>query len=244
MDFSKVLNQEYIDVVLPKLTGYAISLPNFLNLEYAESCYKDLTENILYEDHIYGDLTHIKTAKKNIGEVYKKGFKRKDVTSSHINKSNLIYDLFESDYFIEFVSEIVEEPLYSLRPVSPYKFQDGDYLCLHDDMSHPNHAYEVVLNLTKDWKKEFGGYSIGGYIKNRSIAPTPEFYPFFLEELILDESKENYSILPEFNKLTILKLSDKLCHGTTKVTTTDNIRIVLACIYGSDKINKTTTKWR
>ena len=179
-----------------------------------------------------------------MGKTYIKGFNRKENNLNTKYNPSAVYEIFEHEEFEALISKIVGEKVFSIRPVSPYKFKKNNYLCLHDDMSHPQHAYEVVINLTKNWKKEYGGFAIGGFMKNRKIAATPDDFPFYLQELTLNKEQENYCAMPVFNQLTVLKLSKDLCHGTTTVITDEEERIVIAAIFGTNKESEVTTKWR
>lgn len=244
MNLKEIINTIYLNGALPHIESFAINLPNFLNRNYAESCYNDLKDNIIFEPHIYGELTKIYTAKKEIGKTYKKGFQRDNKYSYKKYNPDDVCEMFECKNFWQIISKIVGEEVFSLRPPSPYKFKNNSYLCLHDDISHPQHAYEVVINFTKNWKREYGGLAIGGFVKKREITKTPEDFPFYLQELTLDKNQEHYCTLPVFNQLTILKLSKELCHGTTTVVTDQEERIVLASIFGTKKMKETTIKWR
>lgn len=148
-----LINEKYCYNELPKMSSFAISLPNFLKEEFAESCYNDLRYNMIFEDHIYGNLTNILTAKKEIRKAYSKDFIRKKAVIKNKYNPDDVYEMFESKEFISIISQIVGEEIFFLRPPNPYKFKEGTHLCLHDDMSHPQNAYEIVINFTKNWKK-------------------------------------------------------------------------------------------
>lgn len=223
------------------MSGHVKSFENFLNNEFANACYEDLTENIRFVPHVYAKMTKMQCAERPLGSVYDGEFLRDHETQA-TKKSQHVFRLFEEQKFISFVSEIVGEPITFIRPATPYKFTYGNYLCLHDDMSHPYHAYEVVLNLTKNWKKSYGGYSIGGHVLRREDAYTPKGLPFQMQRIVLDTGKPHYCAIPEFNKLTVLKLDENLCHGTSTIRVNKQ-RIVVACIYTNMLEKKITTKW-
>lgn len=225
-----------------KMTGFAKSFTNFFKLDVAEACYRDLEENVVFLPHQYGDLTNMQIAARPLGETYNGKIQRRKDTGDSIILDKL-FALFEDEIFISFISKIVGEELYYVRPPTPYRFQRGNYMCLHDDMSDPHHACEVVINFTKDWDKSYGGFSIGGYVARRVPYKTPDELPFMLQRIILDKSKTYYCSKPVFNKLSVLKLSDEYCHGTSMVRI-DKSRIVIAAIYASKTKKKTTTVWK
>ena len=226
-----------------QLTGIAKSYTNFLDPDIAEACYRDLSENVVFEPHTYGTLTNMQIASRPIRETYDGEIKRAQVTKD-TELCNRMLELFQSSFFIDFVSQAIGEPVHFVRSATPYKFEKGNYLCFHDDMSDPYHACEVVLNLTKFWDKSYGGYSMGGYIAERRPWKTPEEFPFELQKIVLDRTKPFYCSQPVFNKLSILRLSEQVCHGTSIVHVDNRPRIVIAAIYAGLKARQTTTKWK
>lgn len=225
-----------------KVTGIAKSYVNFLTPSIAEACYRDLCHNVIFEPHQYGDLTNMQIASRPLREVYTGEIQRKEFTEDSVALDKVL-EMFKSPEFIDFVSRALGEKVYFIRAATPYKFEKGNYLCFHDDMSDAHHICEVVLNLTKTWKKQYGGYSMGGYVLKRHPYKTPDEFPFLLQKIFLDKKKPNYCSLPVFNKLSILRLSDKYCHGTSKVHT-DIPRFVIAVIYAGDRVQNTTTIWK
>lgn len=224
------------------MKGIAKSFSNFFVPEIVEAVYRDINENIEFVPHVYGNLTKMHCANRPIGEVYSGDLTHIRETHDSIVCKEFL-KVFESNEFAKFVSYVLGEEVRFVRPATPYKFERGDYLCFHDDMSDAYHACEIVLNLTKNWQKEYGGYSMGGFVKRRERVTTPDEFPFFLNRIIIDRSKTNYCALPVFNKLTILKLSNELCHGTSQVKV-DKDRYVIAAIFAGKHARKTTVEWK
>lgn len=243
MKYNEIVQECYTEL-LPKykMESIAKSFCNFFVPEIVEAVYRDITENVEFIPHIYGNLTRMHCANRSIGEVYSGDLIHLRETQDSIICREFL-KVFESNEFAKFVSYVLGEEVYFVRSATPYKFEQGDYLCFHDDMSDKYHACEVVLNLTKNWHKGYGGYSMGGFIKRRARAKTPDELPFFLNRIILDRSRPNYCALPTFNKLSILKLSSELCHGTSKVKVNKS-RYVIAAIFAGKHAKKTTVEWK
>ena len=244
MKIERLINRQYLPYSRTefRMHDYVKSFDAFLNESIAEACYRDLVDNVEFAEHKYGTLTEMQIALRPTGKVYTGELSRK-VKTDDSDILDSILKMFEAKWFIDFLSFVVGEELRFNRPATPYRFQKDNYLCLHDDMSDPHHAYEVVINLTKDWLSCDGGFAYGGYVAKRSIAPTPEHLPFLLQKLSLDKSRPHYRVMPVFNRLTVLKLSDNLCHGTTLVKA-DKTRTVIAAIYSGSTPRITTTLWR
>lgn len=240
----QIINSEMIETIsLSQSEGVLASYDGFLKCEFAQKCYQDISQNIKFTKHEYGRMTNMLICDKDSRDVYNGAIKR--INFDENSKSlDMLLVILESNEFISVLSELVGEQLFAMRKPSIYKFNKGHYLCLHDDMSHQNHSYEVVINFTKDWCQTIGGESYGGYIKNRNLVETPIEMPFYLEEITIDEGKYNYESLPRFNSFTILKLSPDLCHGTKIVKETDKSRMVITAIYGTSRISPITTKWK
>lgn len=221
----------------------AMGIRNFLREDIAEALYRELLDGVIYEHIDLGGLTRLWRGQRELGKTYTGDL------ITHVGWETppivkICYELFSSPGFINLVSYLAGTPLYFLRPATPYRFEYKDKLCLHDDLSDPRHSFEVVINLTKSWIRSWGGLSLIGKIKRRELVPTPDDVPFQLQKLILDRSRPYTLSTPRFNTLVIIRLDDDQAHGVTEIKVQDHSRIVLACIYGSNDIRKTTIIWR
>ncbi|MFA5805027.1 MAG: hypothetical protein WC879_10325 [Melioribacteraceae bacterium] len=220
----------------------SIGFNDFFKNEIVQTLYSELLNDVKFERVELGKQTKLFRGERELGKVYDGKILFKKNTKQQFIINNCL-QMFHDQAFIEFLSKIVGTPVHFLREATPYKFQKGDYLCLHDDLSHPKHCIEVVINLTKNWERKFGGLSLIGKIKRIENVMTPDYLPFQLRKIYLDRSKKYSLVTPKFNTLSIIKLSTENCHGVTKIRH-DSTRIVLACIYGGHEMQKPTTIWK
>jgi len=136
-------------------------------------------------------------------------------------------DWFESVRFLSWLSRVAGEELTFLRPVTAYRMGKGDRLCLHDDMSSPEHAVSVAYNVTRDWRPEWGGATLFGDVVGTTPLPTPPDSPIDLQRWhVVNERR--YS--PVFNSLVVMALDTRFAHGVNEIIG-DGQRFALVGIY-------------
>ena len=122
---------------------------------------------------------------------------------------------FESDDFIQWLSHVTGEEIVFRRPVTAYRMGRGDRLCLHDDMSDPDHAVSVAYNCSTDWDPAWGGGTRFGRVESVTPLPTPADSPIELHEWRVTNEEV---FTPQFNSLLVMRLDLKYAHGVAEIT--------------------------
>lgn len=138
--------------------------------------------------------------------------RRRGWTSTPAARDALAY--FDSDEFVAWLSEVAGEELEFRRPVTAYRLDDGDRICLHDDMSDPDHAVSVAYNLSIGWLPEYGGETIFGDVVSVTPAETPWDCPIDLKRWEITNERR---FIPKFNSLLIMRLGTQFAHGVEEV---------------------------
>lgn len=105
------------------------------------------------------------------------------------NPSFLEYNLRKyigSKNFINYLNDITELKLTKLNTLFLSKYKGGNFLSPHSDRGNGKLAF--VLNLTKDWKAEYGG--ILHFMNQEKTKIVDSYVPFF-NDLLLFEVPEN-----------------------------------------------------
>jgi hypothetical protein len=204
-----------------------IRVPDFLSSSVAEELHVELREGIEYERVELGELTSQWRAVRPVGDVYFGPMCRRPGWRTSTTVANAI-ESFESAPFVSWLSQIAGENLTFLRPMTAYRMVQGDRLCLHDDMSSPEHAVSVAYNLSPDWEPEWGGATIFGEVTGTTALPTPTDSPIDLREWHVTNEQR---FVPKFNSLLVMKLSTRFAHGVDQVLG-NAPRLALVGIYG------------
>lgn len=217
-----------LGVAGPRSTPF-LRVPDFFADDVAGEIHRELRDGIQYERVELGDVTRQWRAARPVGGVYfdpmlrLPGWRSSSVATAAI-------DWFDSDQFISWLSGVAGEPLMFLRPVTAYRMSKGDRLCLHDDMSAPEHAVSVAYNLSPDWRPEWGGATLFGDVTGTTDLPTPADSPIGLRQWhIINERRYH----PLFNSLIVMQLSTRYAHGVDEVLEC-NSRFALVGIYGRE----------
>ena len=115
-----------------------------------------------------------------------------------------------------------------LRPPTAYRMDRGDRLCLHDDMSDPDHAISVAYNLSPGWRPELGGATMFGEVTAVTPLPTPADSPIDLRQWHIRDTRR---FVPEFNSMLVMRLDVKYAHGVEEVLG-GKPRFAIVGIYG------------
>ncbi len=223
-----VTSPEQFVHVKPLCEQRYVRFTNFLQSDVAEEVYRELHDGLKYERVDIAGITRQWRGQRELGDAYHgvlqthEGWQTSEVVQA-------CYDLFTHPWFEELLSRLIGCPIISLRPATPYRLEYDDRICLHDDLSDPCHRVSVVLSLTKDWRREYGGNTVIGKVTRIEDLPTPPEIPFQLRRWYLSRSKA--VLTPEFNALTVMRLAPGLAHGVTPVRT-DQVRLSLVNIYG------------
>lgn len=221
------------EITLPKVEPAALSrtpcirIPDLLPADLAGLVRQEVLDGLVYERVTLGDVTRQSRAVRPLGDVYFGPMQRRDGWQTPVAVERLL-DWFDSPAFVAWLSEIAGEVLISLRPVTAYRLDRDDRICLHDDMSDPSHAVSVAYNLSRPWHSGFGGSTVFGAVTDVTPLPTPADSPIELNQWSI--ATPQY-FPPIFNSLLIMKLGAEFAHGVEPVTA-DVPRVSLVGIYG------------
>jgi|YNPMSStandDraft_2_1061718.scaffolds.fasta_scaffold10510_3 hypothetical protein len=224
-----VANHERFAVHQPLGRNKFLRIPNFLRLDVAETLYRELCEAQRYERVDIAGITLQWRGEREVGDAYygrlltHDGWQTPDVVYA-------CYRLFESRWFENLLSQLIGYEVRCMRPATPYRLAQGDRICPHDDMSDPRHRAAVVLNLTKDWRREYGGNTVISNVIRVEDLPTPPEVPFQLRRWVLGRSR--HVVTPQFNSLTIMRLAHGLAHSVTPIRV-NRQRFSIVCMYGT-----------
>jgi hypothetical protein len=206
-----------------------LRVSDFLPYDVAMELHRELRDGIQYERVVLGDVTRQARAARPLGGVYLEAMLRHPGWCSS-NSAMSALDWFDSEQFISWLSVLAGEALKFLRPVTAYRMTTGDRLCLHDDMSAPEHAVSVAYNLTLDWQAAWGGATRFGDVTGTTELPTPADSPIDLREWHIANERRFY---PQFNSLVVMKLGTQFAHGVEEIVG-DGSRYAVVGIYGRD----------
>jgi hypothetical protein len=206
-----------------------LRFPNFLRLEVAEALYQELCYGLKYERVNIANVTRQWRGERELGDAYFGNLQTREGWHTP-ELVNACYELFAHPWFVDLLSRIAGSSITFLRPATPYCLKNGDRICLHDDLSDSRHRISVVLSLTKNWRREYGGNTVIGQVLRTEELPTPPHIPFQLRRWFVGRSK---SILtPRFNSLLVIRLGADVAHGVTQLQVS-RPRLSLVNIYGA-----------
>ncbi|MDP4500507.1 2OG-Fe(II) oxygenase [Nonomuraea turcica] len=192
-----------------------LRVTDFLVPEAAEALCHELETHLEYERVEYGELTRLWRGARPVGDPYFGPLLRKPAAATN----DLAYEaltVFESPWFIEWLSAVTDTEVCFLRPPTAYRLEAGDRICLHDDMTNPVHAFSVAYNLTPGWRQGQGGETRVGRVVRKRPAPTPPDCPI---DLHYWEVRPDAEILtPIFNSILLIKLSTEYAHSVEPVS--------------------------
>lgn len=204
-----------------------LRVPNVLPADLADALYCELRDGVEYERLVLGTSTRQWRAGRPLGDVYFGPMQRRTGWSTPaVVESALAW--LESPPFLSWLSGLAAEELAFLRPVTAYRMDRGDRLCLHDDMSDPNHAISVAYNLSPDWRPEWGGATVFGEVTGVTPLPTPADSPIDLRQWHV---RNEQRFVPLFNSMLVMRLDLGYAHGVEEVLG-DEPRFALVGIYG------------
>lgn len=204
-----------------------IRFEDFLPLEAAEAVEQEVACGLAYERVDLGEATAQWRAVRPLGDVYFGPMQRRAgwVTPAVVAE---VLAFFASDEFVAWLGKAAGERLEFLRPVTAYRLERGDRICLHDDMSDPDHAVSVAYNLSRAWAPEAGGQTVFGRVTGIVPLPTPVDSPIPLQRWDITDTRR---FVPAFNSLLVMRLGEEFAHGVEPVTG-NGARLSLIGIYG------------
>ena len=188
---------------------------------------QEVAHGLEYERVELGEMTAQWRAARPLGDVYF-GQMRRHAGWETPQSVKDVLSLFESPGFIDWLGRLAGEQLEFLRPVTAYRLERGDRICLHDDMSDPNHAVSVAYNLSRDWVAGDGGGTIFGRVTGVTPLSTPFDSPIPLQRWEIADAQR---FVPAFNSLLVMRLGEEFAHGVETVTG-NRSRLSLVGIYG------------
>jgi 2-oxoglutarate-Fe(II)-dependent oxygenase superfamily protein len=204
-----------------------LRVADFFPAVVAEDLYHELLDGVEYERVELADVTRQWRARRPLGDVYFGAMRRSPAWQTPTTVDAALA-WFESDAFVIWLSETVGEQLSFLRPVTAYRMERGDRLCLHDDMSDPTHAVSIAYNLSRGWRPCWGGQTRFGEVTAVTPLETPPDCPIPLQRWHVANECQ---FVPEYNSLLVMRLDHRYAHGVAEVTV-DRPRLALVGIYG------------
>jgi hypothetical protein len=192
---------------------------NFLNTDVAASAYSELVEDRRYmrTDRMAKPtgigLGILKSTDESLSPVVQK-----------------CYDLLTGADFRSWLAELIGQQLQTVKPPTLFRMELGDRIIRHDDVLHsPLNRVSVVLNLSKTWRREFGGNTVLGYVKRvEDVLSAQGEY----QEHRWVFSPRRSVLVPAFNSLLVIALKQGMAHGVTTVRTNKAYRVSIVCLYG------------
>jgi hypothetical protein len=188
---------------------------------------RELQEGLEYERVELGSMTRQWRATRPVGDGYFGPMvRRPDWVPAPVARTALAH--FDSASFVKWLSAVAGEELVFLRPVTAYKLDRGDRICLHDDMSNLDHAVSIAYNLSTQWRPEHGGATVFGDVVSVTPVDTPWDCPMDLKRWEITNERR---FIPEFNSLLVMRLGTEFAHGVEEITA-DQPRFSVVGIYG------------
>jgi hypothetical protein len=196
---------------------------DFLRAEIAERAYAELMEDPRY-------LRTDKMAKPTgIGLGILKSIDQG--LSPHVQKC---CDLLTSIPFRSWLAELVGYPLQTVKPPTLFRMERGDRIIRHDDvLDAPLNRVSVVLHLSKNWRREFGGNTVLGKVKRVENVRFGKS-EYFQHRWVF--SPKRSVLIPTFNSLLVIALKPGMAHGVTTLRARA-CRVSIVCLYGLEAEN-------
>ncbi len=205
-----------------------VQLERFLEHSFASELADALLERLLFERVELGGITELWRGERTLGDAY---FGQLQWRERPAPEAAALDALLDGDWARALVSRVAGEPLQLMRPGTPYLMKQGDRICLHDDMSDPDHRLALVLNLTRGWTRQDGGLTLVGQVASVEPIPTPPEVPFQLKRWSLKEG--HAELVPTFNTLTLIRTDLALAHGVSPIISAEKSRLSIVALYGS-----------
>lgn len=123
------------------------------------------------------------------------------------------YDMVGNERFLKVVREITGLPVHRIETLFASKYETGDFLDAHTDAADPSRQLAFVLNLSTDWKTEYGGNLVVDSNKRPDGTRPPAT-----------------TVTPAFNSLAMFQVTDGgRLHYVSQVTdATDDTRLAVS----------------
>lgn len=205
-----------------------LRVTDFLRPEYAADLLAELRDGLEYERVDYAGMTRLWRGARPVGDAYFGDFLRRPGWRPRPRAVEALR-AFESDWFVSWLSRVTGTEVAFLRPPTAYRLGPGDRICLHDDMSNPDHTVSVAYHLTPDWRPGQGGETTVGEVASVTPVETPADSPIDLQRWELHPGAR--TLEPVYNSILVLRLGEQYAHGVEPVTGTEP-RHSITTIYG------------
>lgn len=196
---------------------------DFLNAEIAEGAYHELMEDSRYQR------TDKMAEPTGVGLGY-----LRSIDQSLSPKVQRCCEVLTNMGFRSWLTRLIGSPLQIARPPTLVRMERGDRVIMHDDvLNSPLNRVSVVLHLSKNWKRGFGGNTVVGpveRVENLGFG-TGEH----LEHRWVLSNKRSV-LTPTFNSLLLIALRPGMAHGVTTLRS-DACRVSITCVYALDAQN-------
>ena len=176
-------------------TELFIQIPGFLECELAEQAHKELL------------------LESPFTKVAGLGFLKVNPHMAIPRHVKICCDILTSLELAGWLSGLTGEEVRPVRLPGLFRMEGGDRILVHDDVSHsPLSRFSVVLHLSKNWKRQYGGNTVVGVARKTTTFMT-EHGP--MQQWIFGNKRSVLS--PKFNSITVLRLRSGLAHGVTPI---------------------------
>lgn len=195
-------------------------IPNFIPTEIAEGAYAELLNDSRYvrTDHMPNPtgigLGILKTHDQCL--------------STNVQKC---CDLLTGNEFRSCLGACSGQTLQVVKPPTLFRMELGDRIVRHDDvLASPLNRISVVLHLSKNWKRQFGGNTVLGYVqRSEEVHSANSAYP---QHRWVFSAKRSV-LVPAFNSLMVIALRKGMAHAVTPVRA-HAYRVSIVCLYGRE----------
>ena len=140
-------------------------------------------------------------------------------------------DLLTSNEFRSCLAASIGQKLQVAKPPTLFRMEKGDRIVRHDDvLASPSNCISVVLHLSKNWKRQYGGNTVLGYVQ-RVEEVRPALREYSQHRWVFSTRRSVLS--PAFNSLLIIALRKGMAHGVTTVRA-HAYRVSIVCLYGRE----------
>jgi hypothetical protein len=207
---------------------WVMRLDDFLRPEVAAAVHDELESGLAYERVELAEITRLWRGERELGDAYFGALQRRQAGEAPRNVQ-AVYELFAHPWLHDLLSRLLGREITYLRPPTPNRMERGDLICAHDDLSDSRHCVSVVLNLSKNWQRGYGGNTVVGEVTRIEDLPTPLEIPFQLQRWYFGRSRK--VLTPKYNSMVLIRLQPGLAHSVTPVRV-DRPRLALVDIFG------------
>ena len=195
-------------------------VPNFLQTDIAEGAYAELINDPRYVR------TDRMPKPTGIGLGILKSVD--ECLSANVQKC---CDLLTSNEFRSCLAASIGQKLQVVKPPTLFRMELGDRIVRHDDvLATPLNRISVVLHLSRNWRRQFGGNTVLGHVQR--LEEVPSAFSEYPHHRWVFSAKRSV-LIPTFNSLLVIALRKGMAHAVTPVRASA-YRVSIVCLYGRE----------